>query len=175
MTEGDLDRAIDVAVGEMMRVEPSADVTARVLQRLRPSELRLFTWPRLVFAAASALLLAFAILRTPGRPTPVPEMATTPSVATPDGASPEAPATTPESTPPMLQASRTTPSEFAHTGVTSTQLEIAPTVPPLEAIEPLIVEPPRPPDIEPDAIVIAPLPEIPDVRVEPLLPASGPQ
>ena len=133
MTEGDLDRAIDEAVREMMRVESSADVRARVLPRLRRSEPRLFTWPRLVFAAATVLLLAFALLRTPGRPTPVPEMATTPSAATPSGASPEAPATTPESASPMLQASRTTSSEFEHAGVATSQVEIAPTVPPLEA------------------------------------------
>lgn len=174
MTDEDLDRAIDVAVREMMRVESSADVRARVLPRLRRSEPRLFTWPRLVFAAASVLLLAFVLSRAP-KPTPVAEVATTPSVATPSGAAPEAPATTPESASPLIQASRNPSGEFEHEDVASSQVELAPTVPPLGPIEALIVEPPRPPDIEPDAIVIAPLPEIPDVRVEPLLPVSGPQ
>jgi hypothetical protein len=174
MTDDDLDRAIDVAVREMMRVESSADVRARVLPRLRRSEPRLFTWPRLVFAAASLLLLAFALMRAP-KPTPVTEVATTPAATTPRQASSEAPATTPQSASPMLQASRNTPGEFELEDVATSQVELAPTVPPLGPIEPLTVEPPRPPDIEPDAIVIAPLPEIPDVRVEPLFPASGPQ
>jgi hypothetical protein len=174
MTDDDLDRAIDLAVREMMSIESSADVRARVLLWLRRSEPRLFPWPRLVFAAASVLLLAFVLTRAP-KPTPVAEVATTPSVTTPRATSSEAPVTTPQSAPPMIQASRNRSGEFEHEDVETRQAELAKTVPPLPAIEPLIVEPPRLPDIDPDAIVIAPLPEIPDARVEPLLPASGPQ
>lgn len=174
MTESDLDHAIDVAVREMMRVESTSDVRTQVLQRLQRTEQRVFTWPRLAVAAAAALLLAFILLRAP-RPTPVIEMTATPPVATPIAASPEAPATAPESATASPQASRDASNELEHNAVDAMQFDIAPTVPSLAPIEPLVVEPPRSRPIEPDAIVIAPLPEIPDVRVEPLSPVSGPQ
>ena len=164
MTDDDLDRAIDVAVREMMRVESSADVRARGRPaRLRRSEPRLFTWPRLVFAAASLLLLAFALLRAP-KPTPVAEVATTPSVSHAERSR-------------LRRHLATTPSSLAVApglskyirrirtrGCGNQQVELAPTVPPLGPIEPLIVEPPRPPDIEPDAIRHRAIARIPDVR-----------
>jgi hypothetical protein len=168
VADPDLDRAIDAAVRQMMRVEPSAGVKARVFDRLGGREQRIFTWPRVAIIAAAVVVLAFVLMRLP-RSVPATEMSHAPSVAVPVASSPDVPTEQREpTTPSAVIANRSRAIEYRIAG---TRVDVPP-LPPLEALEPLVVEPPRSRDIEPADIVIPAMAAIAEVQLEPLFPGA---
>jgi hypothetical protein len=63
-----VDRALDLAVREMLDVEPRADLRARVIERIqRPHRVFNWTWVIVPIAAAAVLVLAI-VLRKPAEP-----------------------------------------------------------------------------------------------------------
>ena len=173
MTDKHLDDAIDCAAREIMNVDGNADVKARVLRRLEHRAPQFLTWPRLGAVAAAALLLAFALMPGP-KPDPVPATAKAPEpIAAPVAPKRTGPEHSQPSEGPSAQASpgprRRTDRRLAAAVAT----EVPSTIPALVMIEPLVVEPPTPRDIERKAIDIAPLPAIAVMHVEPLSPPGG--
>ena len=166
MTDGEMDRAIDAAVRQMMSVEPAADLKPRILERVERGEPRVFTWRRVAAIAAAAVLLAFVLLRLP-RPAPVTEVVIAPPTPAPVASSPEVPVRREPMPRPDEAANR--PRAIGHP-VVEPRIQVAQTIPPLDAIDPLVVDSPRSQDIEPAEMVIAPMAAIPEVQVEPLFP-----
>lgn len=164
MTDPHIDQAIDRAVREMVNVDSLSDVRAQVLDQLERPERRLFTWPRLGLAGATGLLILFALARGP-HPALAPEVVSTPGPAASPVLVPFAPPRV--GTGPVAHVR---PGRGADRRVTATvAVETPATIPALDEIAPLVVPAPEPADIEPDAVIIAPLGAIPDVRVDPLL------
>jgi hypothetical protein len=160
-----LDQAIDRAVREIINVDGPPDLRARVLSRLEPSSSRVFTWPRLVAAAAViALLASIPFMRAP-RPAEPPTVAgpahpTPPAARVQVDAGASAQAITPVR-PPARHSTRR-----ARTVEATVAAEMPETIPPLEEINPIVVMAPLTRDIEPAEIDIAPLRPIPDLSVE---------
>ncbi len=68
LAETQLDEAIDLAVREMMNVEPRGDLRARVLAELGGPPARVSLWPRFAFgsmALAAAILAFFLFAKRP--------------------------------------------------------------------------------------------------------------
>lgn len=152
-----LDDAIDRAVREMMHVDPMPDMKGRVLSQLEHPRPRVFTFVRLGLATAVAVLILFALMRAPH---PVP------SSETRHPAAPAVPLAVPRNDPDPVAS--TFPLSSPERPVTAAVAVEAPTIPALPEIAPLVVAPPEATEIEPDAIIVSPLADIPDVRVDPL-------
>ena len=161
-----LDQAIDQAVREVMSVDGPADLRARVLSRLEPSPSRIFTWPRLVAAAAMVVLVTVLLMRAP-RPAPSDTQAGTsssppPSVDVPLNPRADVPGASGVQYPARHAAPRARKVE------PTVAEEIPETIAPLDELDPIVVTPPLTRDIEPAEIHIAPLPAIADLSVEPV-------
>jgi hypothetical protein len=167
MTDNDIDAAIDRAVRDMMRVRAPEQMRARILAGLERSGPRVFTPPRIAFAGAGALLLAFVLIQfawPDGKQPALPSgVVTVPALGSVDGlagvvpGSPQVPPGVPASQPRLVSAAAAPP-----------LVEMPDTIPALEDLDPLVVPAPRVADIEPAGVTIAPLATIPDVVVEPL-------
>jgi hypothetical protein len=167
MTDDRIDAAIDRAVRDMMSVHAPERTRARVLAGLERSGPRVLTLPRIAFAGAGSLLVAFVLIQLawPGgtvRNLPAGAV-TAPAVGSVDGlaggmvGSPQVPPAMPAIGPRLVSAAAAPP-----------PVDMPDTIPALEDLDPLVVPAPRVVDIEPAGVTIAPLATIPDVVVEPL-------
>lgn len=173
-TDARVDEAIEGAVREMMQVDPPADLRARILARMEgPARARPMI-PRLVTAAALAvvIVIAFIVMREPA-PAPVsPPVAESVPGPVPDRASP--PATTRDRDH-AREVRLTGPHITPAVDATPPAPVFAPTitVATLEPIEPIAVAPLARPPVAPDGIVIEPLPPIAELEIAPLSPTDG--
>ncbi len=173
-----LDTAIDLAVREMLDVEPPAGLRGRVFDRLDPTThsvasafRRKIAW--IVVSVAAAAVIVLAVL-APWRQAPPVATPSTPSIAKVD-----LPPTVPQITAPKSSESPravTTPASRS----AGERIIVAAVLPaddasaidPLSPIAPITVAPARPVDIAPKEIVISPLAPITELQIAPLSPSE---
>lgn len=167
MADLHVDDAIDRAVRDMASVEPDARLRARVLTAIEQPRPRAFGWPYVVAAGAVAILIVMVTMRTPERapveqalaPRSAPAVVERPIAPTPGAGVAEA-VTRPAR---RVAPGRREPSTVAPAG------GLPETIPALAEIHPLVTRPPQTPtgDIDPDAIVIAPMGDLPGIAEPP--------
>jgi hypothetical protein len=165
MADSHLNDAIDRAVRDMMAVEPDARTRARVLSAIEQPRVRAFTWTY-VAAGAVALVLLMVMMRAPERP-PLEQAAAPRSVPVAPqrpiaAADSHVPAATPRAAKRVERRS--------HEPATTTPAAALPeTVPALGEIPPIVTRPPQmqTEDVDPDAIVIAPMGDLPEIAEPP--------
>lgn len=167
MADNRLDDAIDRAVRDMVTVEPDAQTTARVMMSIESPRIRAFDWRYVAAAGALAILFLAVMLRTPEKASI--QQAAAPSSAPAIVERPVAPTSVPnvpEDT--ARPAARVTARRHAPPTV-APAAGLPDTIPPLEEIRPIVTRPPQTPvgDLEPDAIVIAPMGDLPEIAEPP--------
>jgi hypothetical protein len=179
MTEPEIDTAIDRAARELMNVDADAAFRARVAERLtRATARRIRPWLLAVPATAVAIILALAWMRSrpdaPVGPGPLARLAAPAVAPAPQARAGLPPVSLPQRpAPAATRSSRraaTVPS--ARGAIITTAVEAPPDIPPLQALESITVEPIVHTSIAAAAIVIAPLPPIAEVQIEPLEPRA---
>jgi hypothetical protein len=179
MTEPELDTAIDRAVRDLMNVDTDAAFRARVTARLERPAHR--TWmPRLVAIGMMAAAVVAALLWMRPAPTDAPA----PAIVREQG--PPPPASSPVAEAGSLRP-RVTPSEKPPTrrdplraavraiprgAVVAAVAEEPSAIPPLTAVDAIVVEPLAQTPIATARIVVTPLSAITDLQVSPLEPPT---
>jgi hypothetical protein len=159
-----LDRAIDDVVRQITQVEPPSALRARVMERIHPAPAGAVMWRRLapVAVLAGALAGIFVMTRPAEPPAPA-QRANVNTAPWDDATRPPVPADISRDSPKPATAAA------ARAGAAPPEPEPFPeTIPPLAEIAPIDVAFPAPRAIEPAELMVAPLPDPPDVTVKPL-------
>ena len=178
-----LDLAIDRAVREMLDVEPSADLRARVIARIEQpsalsSELSAFSWLRygvpVAVAVAAALVLVLAVtlarLHEPAAQLPAAPQATDVRLPAPGAPAQLHPAGSLAPTVAIAQQTRRAGASTVAVASVAGAADTTTGVEPLKTITPIEVAPIGQTSIVPEPIAVRPLNPIAEVQIAPLNP-----
>lgn len=168
-----LDAAIDLAVREMLDVEPRPDCRARVIDEIeRRRHPFNWTWVMAPIAAAAVLILAVMLWR----PAATPERRQTSDIVLRPPAVSHQPASTTTAAPPLVRVARTVDAQRRVTAAAFVPPEEPrPTIAlePLPPIDAISVEPVTLQAIDTQRIGPAPLMAIAEIEIEPVNPSGG--